>query len=65
MVVAGVEASDAHHLVGLIIAHVEPDPDVSWDDAQLARSSATVHEMITASEERYATSRSRHGGDHA
>lgn len=39
----------SHHIVGLVLAHIEPDPDIIWDAAQLARTSAFVQEMIAAS----------------
>ena len=41
----------AHHIVGLVLAHIEPDPDVTWTEAHLADAMAAVHEMINASAE--------------
>lgn len=38
----------AHHLVGLLLGHLEPDPDVVWGAAQLERSAATLAEMLQA-----------------
>ena len=38
----------AFHLAGLILAHLEPDPDITWDAAQQARSTAAMDEMLVA-----------------
>lgn len=39
------------HLVGVLLAHIEPDPDVEWDDTRLettATAMAEVHEILKA-----------------
>ena len=41
----------AFALTGLVLSYLEPDPDVIWDDAQLALAHAALEE-ITAELER-------------
>jgi len=38
----------AFHLAGLILAHLQPDPEITWDETQLARADATMAEMLLA-----------------
>ncbi len=41
----------AHHLVGIVLGHLEPDPGVVWDDARLAGVPGTVEEMVRVAAE--------------
>ena len=41
----------AHHLVGNVLAHIEPDPAVVWDDERRALTAAAVEEMARAARE--------------
>jgi AcrR family transcriptional regulator len=41
----------AFHLAGLILAHLQPDPEITWDGTQLARADATMAEMLQAVDE--------------
>jgi len=38
----------AHHIAGLILAHLEPDPDVAWDHTQRSVAAATLEQMLQA-----------------
>ncbi len=38
----------AHHLVGVVLGHLEPDPRVRWGAAQVARSLRTLEELAGA-----------------
>jgi AcrR family transcriptional regulator len=38
----------AYHLAGLVLAHLEPDPGIIWDEAQRARAVTLLDEMLEA-----------------
>lgn len=39
-----------HHLVGVFLAHLEPDPEVTWDARRLAASYGLLEERVVALE---------------
>ena len=47
----------AFALTGLLLSYIEPDPDVIWDDAQLARAHATLEEITTELEHSWTAGR--------